>query len=206
MTTIQEASKEWSHAEEKVLVERAQRGDREAMRRLVDEHKERLYSFIARIVGHHQDAEEICQEAFLKAFSALRTFSTEFRFSTWLFTIGYRVCLNTMRRRKPLSGDMDMSAFERADEGPQARAVQSEEARVLKDAVWSAVEELTTAQRAAVMLYYRHEQSCQDIARVMQVPTATVKSHLHRARARLRDLLEQRLGTKGEMRFRMAAG
>lgn len=206
MAMIQEASKGMTRAEEKVLVEQAQRGDRAALRRLVDEHKDRLYSFVLRMVGHHQDAEEICQEAFLKAFSALGTFSTEFRFSTWLFTIGYRVCLNTLRRRKPLSGEMDMAVFERVGEGPDDEALRSEEAALLRDAVWQAVDDLTPPQRAAVVLYYRHDQSCQDIAQVMQVPTATVKSHLHRARARLREVLERRLASRELTRLRLAAG
>jgi RNA polymerase sigma-70 factor (ECF subfamily) len=175
---------------EKRLIQRAQRGDEASTRQLIDYHKDRLYAFIWRIIRNHHDAEEICQDAFLKAFASLDTFSSEYRFSTWLFTIGYRLCLNTMRRRKMLSGDVDLSGVASDRANAAAATAQTEEARRLKDVVWGTVERLSEPQRAAIVLFYRHEQSCQEIAQVLQLPVATVKSHLHRARARLREMLE----------------
>lgn len=176
--------------EERLLVARAQSGDRASVRKLVDLHKDRLHSFIWRMVMNHHDAEEICQEAFLKAFSSLHTFSSEFRFSTWLFTIGYRVCLNRMRRRRALSGDAEFASQSIAVSDGSADRLESEEVARVKEMVWSAVDRLSAPQRAAILLFYRHDQSCQDIARVLQLPLATVKSHLHRARAKLRELME----------------
>ena len=73
---------------ERELIARARGGDRLALRELVDLHKDRLYAFIWRMVRDHHDAEDICQEAFLKAFASFDTFLSEYRFSTWLFTIG----------------------------------------------------------------------------------------------------------------------
>ena len=66
---------------------------------------------------------------------------------------------------------------------------QSEEARILKDKIWEAVDELSVQQRAAVLLFYREEMSCDQIAQTLGIPMATAKSHLHRARGRLRDAL-----------------
>jgi RNA polymerase sigma-70 factor (ECF subfamily) len=175
---------------EKRLIDRAQRGDGEALRSLIDLHKDRLFSFLWRIVRNHHDAEEICQDAFLKAFSSLDSFSSEYRFSTWLFTIGYRLCLNALRRKKALSGDVDFSVFASQESSADAMTAQSEEARRLKELIWKSVDRLSPPQRAAVILFYRHGESCQDIAQVMQLPVATVKSHLHRARLRLKELLE----------------
>ncbi len=175
---------------EGLLVTRAQRGEAAATRELIDLHKDRLFVFLWRIIRNHHDAEELCQEAFLKAFSSLDSFSSQYRFSTWLFTIGYRLCLNAMRRKKALSGDVDFSVFSAGSDGADALTAQSEEARRLKELVWDSVERLSPPQRAAVVLFYRHGQSCQEIAQVLQLPVATVKSHLHRARARLKELLE----------------
>ena len=177
------------HAEKR-LIGRAQRGDARAMRELIDLHKDRLFAFLWRIIRNHHDAEEICQDAFLKAFASLDTFSSEYRFSTWLFTIGYRLCLNVMRRKKALSGDVDFSAFSSSQAAADTVTAQSEEARRLKELVWGSVDRLSPPQRAAVVLFYRHEQSCQEIAQVLQLPVATVKSHLHRARTRLKEMLE----------------
>ncbi|MGD2111210.1 MAG: sigma-70 family RNA polymerase sigma factor [Phycisphaerae bacterium] len=177
-------------ARERQLINRARAGERDALRELVNLHKERLFAFIWRMVRHHHDAEEICQDAFLKAFASLDTFSTDFRFSTWLFTIGYRVCLNYLRRKRALTGELDFAAIPLELGGPEAVSLESEEAGRLKGLVWSAVDRLSPPQRAAVLLFYRHECGCHEIARILELPVATVKSHLHRARSRLREMLE----------------
>lgn len=186
-----------ARCEEKRLISRARRGDKEALRRLIDLHKDRVYAFVRRMVRNHHDAEEVVQDAFLKAFAALDSFSTQYRFSTWLFTIAYRLCLNNLRRKHSLTGEVDFQTV--ADEAPDAETLtaQSDDARQLRSVVWGAVEQLTPAQRAAVVLFYRHEHSCREIAQVLELPVATVKSHLHRARAKLKELLEPIVASDG---------
>lgn len=179
-----------SKADERALIARARKGDRTAVRTLIEGHKDRLYAFVWRMVRNHHDAEEVCQDAFLKAFSSLDSFSTEYRFSTWLFTIGYRLCLNGLRKKRVATTDFEVAQYEATDDDGQEVKAQTEEARLLKETVWDAVENLTPPQRAAVLLFYRQELGCQEIADILELPVATVKSHLHRARARLRDLLE----------------
>ena len=179
-----------SREREVQLIGRARGGDRIALRELVDLHKDRLFAFIWRMVRDHHEAEDICQDAFLKAFASLDTFSVEYRFSTWLFTIGYRVCLNRLRRKRPFSGDLDFSAMASEDGASPSATLESEEAGRVRASVWSAVDRLSPPQRATILLFYRNDFGCQEIARVLQLPLATVKSHLHRARARLRELLE----------------
>ena len=176
--------------QEKLLIARVQAGDRLAVRELIDRHKDRLFAFIWRMVRHHHDAEEICQDAFLKAFASIDTFSSEYRFSTWLFTIGYRVCLNHLRRKRALTGEMDFTALPMEKAEVATATLESEDAVRLKDTVWSAVDQLSAPQRATLVLFYRHEFSCHEISRVLELPVATVKSHLHRGRNRLREMLE----------------
>ncbi len=175
---------------ERKVIRRAQRGDERAMRELVDSHKDRLFAFVLRTVRHHHDAEEVCQEAFLRAFRSLDSFNFDYRFSTWLFTIGYRLCLNSLRAKKDVTADLDFTTLPNVDVPVDAGSAVSEEARHLKTLVWQAVDRLSTAQRATVLLFYRYDQGCAEIASVLQLPVATVKSHLHRARARLKDILE----------------
>lgn len=194
-----------SREQEKRVIARARAGDRSALRELVDLHKDRLFAFIWRMVRHHHDAEEICQEAFLKAFASLDSFSCQYRFSTWLFTIAYRVCLNELRRKRAVTGELDFSSLPHANVEVPAASLESEEASRLKQLIWSSVERLSAPQRASLLLFYRHEFSCQEIARVLQLPVATVKSHLHRARNRLRELLE-RMTERDLSEFRNRAG
>lgn len=176
---------------ERKLVDRAKAGERVAVRELIDLHKDRLFGFIWRMVRDHHEAEDVCQDAFLKAFASLDTFSSEYRFSTWLFTIAYRVCLNRLRRKRALTGtDLSMTSQSLETDETASSSLESREASELRQTIWTAVDRLTAPQRAAVLLFYRHEMSCQEIARIVQLPLATVKSHLHRARARLREMLE----------------
>jgi len=172
------------------MIRYAQRGDERAMRELVDAHKDRLFAFVMRTVRNHHDAEEVCQEAFLRAFRSLDSFNFDYRFSTWLFTIGYRLCLNSMRSKKDVTTEFDFGIVPTTDAPVDAGAAMSEEAQRLKSLVWEAVDRLSAAQRATVLLFYRYDQGCGEIAEVLQLPVATVKSHLHRARARLKEILE----------------
>ena len=89
-----------------------------------------------------------------------------------------------------MSGDLDLSGFAGDEETAPATLAESEEAHLLKNKVWEAVDSLSGQQRAAIILFYRENLSCQDIAEVMTVPVATVKSHLFRARNRLKEILE----------------
>ncbi len=184
--------------QEKVLVDRAQGGDKDALRTLVDLHKDRLFAFIWRMVRDHHEAEDVCQEAFLKAFGSLDTFSSEYRFSTWLFTIAYRVCLNRMRRKKVFVGNVDLSTAADSAGASSMQTAESEEAGHVRSVIWSAVDQLSPPQRATVLLFYRNDFGCHEIARVLQLPVATVKSHLHRARARLKELLEGAWDTESQ--------
>jgi len=174
---------------EKRLINQARAGSEEAARSLVESHKDRLFAFVWRVLRDHDEAEEICQEAFLRAFSSLDSFSSEYRFSTWLFTIAYRLCLNHIRRKKSLTGEVDFASLPSREMDVSQRLAESEEARRLKGMIWDAVDRLSVPQRAAILLFYREGLSCDEIAQALDIPMATAKSHLHRARARLRESL-----------------
>lgn len=190
---------------EKRLVARAKRGDQQALRALIEQHKNRLFAFIRRMIRNQHDAEDVVQDTFLKAFASLDSFSTEYRFSTWLFTIGYRLCLNAMRRKHSLTGDVDFGSVPYAGPDATDRVAESDEARHLREVVWQAVDRLSPPQRATVILFYRNDYGCQDISQMLELPVATVKSHLHRARARLREMLDTVVADEASSR-RILAG
>lgn len=178
-----------SRTEENRLVARAKRGHADAFRTIVETYKDRLHLFVSKMVRNHHEAEDICQSAFVKAYESLASYNASFAFSTWLFTIAYRLCLNHLRKKKALSGETDFSHTQTAATDVAESVARSEEARHLKDRIWAAVETLSPAQRSAVLLFYCENKSCQEIGVVLGMPPVTVKSHLHRARAKLRDLL-----------------
>lgn len=191
MSTLTQPDATTEVVKERALIKQAQKGDPSAARQLVESHQQRLFAFVWRLVRNWHEAEEICQEAFLRAFSHIERFDESFRFSTWLFTIGYRLSLNRMRKVVPIATELDSNRLPCKDEGGPERVAQTEEAAKLKRLVWDAVDQLNPTQRAATLLYYREGLSCQEIADVMELPAATVKSHLHRGRAKLRETLAQ---------------
>lgn len=183
------ASECMSRDDEQRLIARAKRGQADAFRAIVDAYKERLFAFVWRMVRNHHEAEDVCQAAFVKAYESLDSYSDAYAFSTWLFTIAYRLCLNTMRKKRAVSGETDFSRVAGEHSDASVTLATSEEARRLRDLIWAAVEQLSPPQKSAVLLFYREGKSCQDIATVLGIPSVTVKSHLHRAREKLRDLL-----------------
>jgi RNA polymerase sigma-70 factor, ECF subfamily len=180
-------------SEETRLVDRAKRGSADAFRALVEAYKERLFAFVWRMVRNHHEAEDITQAAFVKAYEALDTYSEQYAFSTWLFTIGYRLCLNHLRKRKQYAGEVDLGRIDAHEPDVPRTIANTEEARRLRELIWAAVDELKAPQRSSVLLFYREGKSCEEIGRVLDMPTVTVKSHLHRARAKLRDALAAEL-------------
>lgn len=197
---------------ERRLIERAREGCGESAHELIEAHKDRLHAFVWRVVRNEHDAEEVCQDAFLRAFRSLERFDDSYRFSTWLFTIGYRLCLNTIRKRREYTGEVSFTAMPtngRRDERPAAadEIANTDEARRLKEIIWNSVDELTPPQRATVLLFYKESLSCREIGQILNMPPATVKSHLHRARNRLKALLERELVEDWSLvRFNEASG
>jgi RNA polymerase sigma-70 factor (ECF subfamily) len=179
--------------EELRLIGRAKRGNADAFRALVDAYKDRLFAFIWRMVRNHHEAEDIAQSAFVKAYEALGTYSEQWAFSTWLFTIAYRLCVNHLRKRKTVSTEVDFSRVAAGTDDVRESVANTEEARRLREVIWSAVDQLSPPQKSAVLLFYREGKGCDEIGRVLEMPTVTVKSHLHRARARLRTVLNAEL-------------
>lgn len=179
--------------EEALLIAKAQRGKPEAFRALVVLYQERLFAFVWRMVRDHHEAEDVCQAAFVKAYESLASYSHEYAFSTWLFTIAYRIALNNMRKRKALNGDIDFSRCDAGETESPDCVANTEEARRMRELIWTAVDDLTTVQKSTVLLFYKENKSCQEIGDILGVPAVTVKSHLHRARERLRAALGAQL-------------
>jgi RNA polymerase sigma-70 factor, ECF subfamily len=185
----------------KRVIARARDGHAEAFRELVEAYKDRLFAFVWRMVRDHHEAEDICQAVFVKAYESLESYSEQYAFSTWLFTIAYRMSLNSLRKKKALSGEIDFARFGCDEQDASATLATSEEARRLRKLIWAAVDELSTPQKSSVLLFYREGKSCHDIGKVLGMPAVTVKSHLHRARERLRkalaaELVDERLASE----------
>ena len=164
-------------------VELARGGNEGAYRRLVELHRDRAYGLARRMLRTDADAEEVAQDAFVRAWRALPAFRGESRFGTWLHQIVVRLALDraeTLKRRQHREPGL-------APDAEPAVAGPDHEARLRAMRLESMVSELSEAQRLAVTLYYFEERSVEDVAEILHMPENTVKTHLSRARAALRE-------------------
>ena len=156
-------------------------GDREQYRALVDRHKQTLYRHCFYILHDEDLAEDMAQEAFIRAFDHLhRIDATKASIKTWLFTIATRCCLEQLRRTKPVQLDNEDYPVSTAP-SPHQRAQQAE--------LHDAVAKLQPRYRLVISLHYWHGYSYEDIATYMHVPVGSVRGWLHRAKQQLKEAL-----------------
>jgi RNA polymerase sigma-70 factor (ECF subfamily) len=163
------------------LVRQAQEGYLDAYAELVNRHSLLAYRVALRILGHHQDAEDVAQDALVTAWQQLPHFRGESSFSTWLYQIVTRRALNRVNRdRRHSSADV---LAERADDSTQTEMTFERNETV--DAVTGAIQALPPAQRVVVVLHHLEGLSYADVATVTASSVPAVRSQLYRARRAL---------------------
>ncbi len=162
----------------------ALRGDPDAFAALVQRYDRAVYHLAYRTMRDEEEAKDVAQEAFFKAYRSLKTFKPGAKFSTWIFAITYHACCDRLNRRKRYS---DEELPERADSarGPADTVIAGDEARRLRRAIL----ELPEKYRTVVTLYHLQGKQYDDIANVLGIPVGTVKTHLFRAKEHLRRIL-----------------
>ena len=188
-------------AQERALIARARAGDEIAFAELVREHAARVHGALRRFGLNPQEADEVAQEVFLRAWRGLARFEERSRFSTWLYRIAYNEAQRRLARRPPLTAsnqpgdEAAIAALPAAiGTGPQARTLDREFEHVLD----RALAQLPADLRAAVVLRDLEGLSTEAAAAVLGVHQAAFKSRLHRGRMQLRALLEPYLRLEQE--------
>jgi RNA polymerase sigma-70 factor (ECF subfamily) len=174
------------------LVEAFRRGDLAAFDVLVRRWDRKVRGAIHRILGSEDDARELCQETFLKAYRALGSFKGEARFSSWLYQIALNLCRDRMRRRKGRMVSLDeLEEDGKAIPTGRPSALDLVEARDLARAVATAIAALPEEQREVIVLKEYQELTFVEIADILGVPLSTVKTRLYRGLGQLRVQLER---------------
>lgn len=177
------------------LIRDAKLGNRHAFGRLVLRYQNRILALAYDLMGNYEDASDLAQEAFIRAFDRLSTFEERARFSTWLYRITVNLAMDVHRRRKRRPSTSFDSVLRQGNtpvdpdslvQQPTDRLEQKE----LREHINEALANLTENQRTATVLKYFHYQSCREIAEVMGCAEGTVRIHLHRALKHLRRALK----------------
>lgn len=187
---------------EKRLIKKIKKGDHQAFAEMVDKYKNSVYVICLRMVGNRQEAEDLSQETFLRAYRYIGQFDMERKFSTWLFRIATNLSIDYLRRRKlGVSLDAEIPGTEGLsleamlpDEDvplPDEQTVRNEQERMVQQEI----EHLPEKYRTAVVLKYIEDLSLKEISDIMEIPVATVKTRIHRGREILRKYL---IASRGE--------
>lgn len=173
--------------DERTLVRRGQAGDEDAFARLVEWNQRGVYNLALRMTRDPEEAMDLAQETFVRAWRSLPGFRAEAKFSTWLYRIAYNVCLSRRIVHPSLLANPDAAAFVAIPEGEEPPAVALRQER--RERVVAAMGRLTPPYRLVLDLYYWRDCTYEEIASILDLPIGTVKTHLFRAKAALRDEL-----------------
>ena len=172
--------------DERALIERCRGGDDDAFSELVDRYKDLVYAVVTRLVADRSQADDLAQEVFLKVHRGLPYFRGDARLSTWIYRIVSNVCFEARGRRPP---DTPL------DRGPERPPIEPSSVDAsfgdleLRDRLEKAIAQLPDRERLLVAAHYLKGVQYEALAETLGIPIGTVKTHLYRAKRRLRELL-----------------
>jgi RNA polymerase sigma-70 factor, ECF subfamily len=177
------------------IVRRAQEGDEAALVELVTSQQRYVYSIALGVVGNPADAEDVTQNAVMRLLRSLPTYRAETKFTTWLYRLVTNLAIDHLRRNsKPVTSldetqEGGYDVFE--DPDPDIDPLVQLDRQQTTERVRAALQQLPAVQRAALTMYYFEDLSYDEIAETLEIPLNTLKSHLHRAKRHMAELLSQ---------------
>lgn len=181
------------------LISRAKSGDSKSYDKLLKKYKNSVYSLVLRMVRNSQEAEDLTQEAFIKAFNSLASFNEEYAFSTWLYKIATNNCIDFFRKRKLQTYSLDKPIQYKDSEiqheipdpdlNPEKSIMATERNKLIKEAI----NKLPEKYHRAIVLRHSEEKSYEEIAEILGLPLGTVKARIFRAREMLNKTLKDSL-------------
>jgi RNA polymerase sigma-70 factor, ECF subfamily len=177
-----------TNADDRALVDACLAGDTSSFDVLVERHRRQVYQVCYRFVGNHDDASDLAQDVFLRAYRSLRTFRGQSAFSTWLYRVAVNVCLNRISARAPITESVDAREHEDlAGEWPDGAVLRHERAATVR----AAIARLPKKQRATMILRMYHELPHEQIAAILGSSVGAVKANFFHALANLKRLLKE---------------
>jgi len=185
---------------EQEILKQLKGGDKQALRQLMLMYQDYVYTISLRMVKNSSLAEEITQDVFLRVYYKIGSFREESRFTTWLFTIVYRTCLNHLSKKENKEeacytesdrfSDREISDWP-GDDGFSSddEWTDMESAKDLQIILWKAIDLLDQLQGVIISLFYLQEFSVTEISEITGIPVNSVKTHLHRGRKNLKKIL-----------------
>ena len=176
---------------EETLIRQAQKGKQSAFAALVDEHQRYIYNLALRLLQDENEALDLTQETFVRAWQALPNFRGQAQFRTWLYRITTNLCYNRLPNLRRSLNDLGEDMLEELPDAHFAGPAQSFESNEVRQQLYQAIEHLDEHYRLLIVLRYQNELSYDEIATLLNLPLGTVKTGIFRAKAQLRKTLGQ---------------
>jgi len=176
---------------EATLIRRAQKGDHDAFAALVDEHQRYVYNLALRVVKDENEALDLTQETFVRAWTALPNFKGQAQFRTWLYRIVTNLCYNRLPNLRRSLNDLGDDVMEDIPESNFNNPVRETESNETYKFLHRAIDDLDANYKILITLRYQHELSYDEIASTLNLPLGTVKTGIFRAKEQLRKTLAQ---------------
>ena len=174
------------------LISKILQGDKALFAQVVERYQNYVFTLVLRFTDNREDAEEISQDIFVKAYRSLADFRGEAKFSTWLYTIVRTSCITFLRKKKlditSIDNEWTFLQLENQESGFKANVIEQKSRHAM---VNEAIRLLSPDDAQLITLFYKGEQSLEEIGRVMGLEPNTVKVKLHRARHRLKEKMEK---------------
>ena len=174
------------------IISRVLKGEQNAYAELVNRYQAYVFTLVLRMIKSREDAEEVAQDVFVKAYRSLADFRGESKFSTWLYTIANTTSITFLRKKKLDVHSLDNEkVFELADSRDSGLRANLVEQKSRVNMVNEAIAMLSPDDAEIITLFYKAEQNLEEISRILRLETNTAKVRLHRARTRLKEKMEK---------------
>lgn len=174
------------------IISRVLQGEQNAYAELVNRYQGYVFTLTLRLVKSREDAEEVAQDVFIKAYRSLADFRGESKFSTWLYTITSTTAITFLRKKKlDIHSLDDEKVFEAANNRNSGFSANLVEQKSKIEMVNQAISLLSPDDAEIITLFYKAEQNLEEISKILGLESNTVKVRLHRARTRLKDKMEK---------------
>lgn len=180
-------------SQEKIIISAILKGEQYAFAKLVDSHKDLVFSLALRMLKNREEAEEVAQDTFIKVYKSLPTFKMDSKLSTWMYKIAYRTCLDRIKKNKKYLSDVQIDEFTENQIKSIDNALDNMMAKERGAIIKNCIQKLDSDDAALMTLYYYDELSLSEMSKILDLSSNNIKVKLFRCRKKLAKLLIRNL-------------
>ena len=193
MDALSSSNDEMTTIDEHIIINQIIAGNTKAFAMLVDRYKDLVFTLAIRMLKNREEAEEVSQDTFVKAYKSLQNFKGDSKFSTWIYRVAYNTCLDRIKKNKRKFNEVTIDEFTEKHIKTMDNALDSMEREEHQKTIQDCLQLLPSEDSFLMTLYYFEDLSLEDISKVVAIEANTIKVKLFRARKKLATILKQKL-------------